>query len=233
MHDLSRRFICIAAAVGLAACGGDAPAVGGEGALSEELQRDLALAAGEGVELAAPAGGHEPTRFMSAVEAGPAPTPVSPTPKRRPSRRPSPRPAPAPAPVEATEEVVAEAPVPEPEPQQAEAVAEAEAPVVAVPAGAGEGDRAVGVDARGTGAGDDRGGRRGGGIGTIIGVVLRGGGVDGDHCERHDRRRGRGVPPVLGGPIIGGIGIGGGRVTINDRIPSRGPRIGQSTFPRF
>jgi hypothetical protein len=47
--------------------------------------------------------------------------------------------------------------------------------------------------------------------------VIRGGGVDGDHCER-DRR--------------GGIGIGGAIGTIIS-IGVHGPRIGRSTFPRY
>ena len=54
------------------------------------------------------------------------------------------------------------------------------------------------------GAGDYGGTRRGGGvfggIGPIIGVVIRGGGVDGDHCEPHGRGRTPGVylPPPGG-----------------------------------
>lgn len=54
-------------------------------------------------------------------------------------------------------------------------------------------------------AGDGDGGPRGqggvfGGIGPIIGVVIRGGGVDGDHCEPHGPGRTPGVylPPPGG-----------------------------------
>jgi hypothetical protein len=63
-------------------------------------------------------------------------------------------------------------------------------------------------------------GRRGGGIGPMIGIIIRGGGVDGDNCEIHDRR-GRGSRPVYR-PNPGGIGIG-----------TRGgyPVIGRGTFP--
>ncbi len=53
-----------------------------------------------------------------------------------------------------------------------------------------------------TGPSGSRGGGGGvlGGIGPIIGVVIRGGGVDGDHCEPHGRGRTPGVylPPPGG-----------------------------------
>jgi hypothetical protein len=72
------------------------------------------------------------------------------------------------------------------------------------------------LPAEGSGRGEviDQGsGRRGGGIfGPVIGVVVRGGGVDGDNCEIHDRRRGRRpvYSPAPGGRTSGGWG--GGRI---------------------
>jgi hypothetical protein len=42
-----------------------------------------------------------------------------------------------------------------------------------------------------------------GGMGPVIGVVIRGGGVDGDHCEPHN---GRGRRPGVYIPPIGGMG---------------------------
>jgi hypothetical protein len=59
----------------------------------------------------------------------------------------------------------------------------------------------TGATGAGTNGGVDRGGVFGG-MGPVIGVVIRGGGVDGDHCEPH----GRGGAPGVYLPPPGGIG---------------------------
>lgn len=60
----------------------------------------------------------------------------------------------------------------------------------------------TGASGTGTFGGTERGGGVFGGIGPVIGVVIRGGGVDGDHCEPH----GRGGAPGVYLPPPGGIG---------------------------
>jgi hypothetical protein len=98
-------------------------------------------------------------------------------------------------------ETMAEAPSPEISNEPA-AVVPRPAPVPVV--GAGEGDYGTGSS---------------GGGGGIIGVVIRGGGVDGDNCELH--RRGRGG--VAGrGPIYvprPPYPTTGGGITVGRRIP--------------
>jgi hypothetical protein len=77
------------------------------------------------------------------------------------------------------------------------------------------GDEGIGTGGVGDdGAGDGGAGDAGRVIGTVIGVVIRGGSIgDDDHCEIHPRRRGR------------------GSIAINDRLPrSPFPATG-GTFP--
>jgi hypothetical protein len=203
----------VGAALALAACG---RAAGGADA---ELDRDLALAASDGLAPVAPAA----TAVVSAVEAN-LPTPKA-TPKTR--RAPKagtarpPRKVVEPTPSETATEVayepssdpvvVAESPEPT---TTAPVPAPAPRPVPAtIPTGEGSG---------GWGEEGD-GGHGGGGLGGVIGVVIRGGSIgDDDHCEIH-RRPGR---PRMG-------------VLINDRIPtgtfprSGGGIPGGGRFPRF
>lgn len=169
----------------LAACGTDdeaAPTV------SDDLRADLQLASSASVQLASEVGND--SAAVSAIERIPARSPEraaaprrSSTPRApvpRPTPQPTPEPAPAPAPAAADEgiEVVAEAPVPSDMP-----VATRPVPVSYPTGGGSEVGGTRGDD--GIGAGEV--------IGTVIGVVIRGGGTGEDHCEIHQRgRRGRG-----------------------------------------
>ena len=209
------------------ACGGKDDRRPAEG-LSDDLRSDLALAAAAGVELASSAQTFDRARVVSAIERPPGGTPRRATaPRKSPGRRPTPSPTPT---VAAEPEVVAEAEQVTPQEAAAEEVvvaeptpsviAEAPAPAPmpeppAVPRPAppvpvsypGNG---------GAGSGDDRGDLGGIGpvIGTVIGVVIRGGGVGVDRCEIHHPRA-RGRPGVM--------------IAINERFPARG----RPTFPRY
>lgn len=115
---------------------------------------------------------------------------------------------------------------PAPAPAPAPATEVAQAPTSTAAGGPHEGESATSVPMEPVGTSDApvitrRG--RGRGIGGIIGVVIRGGGVDGDNCER-DRpgARGGGLPyPV-------GRGFPGGNVSVGG-VPMSG--IGRGTFP--
>ncbi|HEX6060264.1 MAG TPA: hypothetical protein VFZ11_14740 [Gemmatimonadaceae bacterium] len=175
----------------LAACGADdaAPSV------SDDLRADLRLASSGSMELASAVRGD--SMVVSAIErtparaASPAATPRrSATPRvrvPRPVPEATPEPAPDPAPAAATEEpeVIAEAPAPSDLPAATRPVP------VSFPSGGGEG-------AEGARGGDGPG--MGEVVGTVIGVVIRGGGVGDDHCIPRTRR-GRGRP----GPVLTGI----------------------------
>ena len=173
----------------LVACGADdaAPRV------SDDLRADLRLASSGSMELASAVG--RDSMVVSAIErsparvASPAATPRgSATPRVRvPRPEPAPEPAPTPAPAAAPEEpeVIAEAPAPTDLPAATRPVP------VSFPAGGG-------VGAEGARGGDGPG--MGEVVGTVIGVVIRGGGVGDDHCIPRGRR-GRGRP----GPVLTGI----------------------------
>ena len=206
----------VAASLAIGCGGGDSRAT----AVSDELRRDLELASVATVTLPP----SQRTRFVSAVERGPDPAPRAPssdraratTPTRQRANRAPARSAgvargetaaraespvqEAPAPVAQTQPV--EAPAADVTPAPVVAQAPEPAPEVNEPGmGAGSGPNAGG-EAAGTGGGRGNEGR-GRGIGDIfggvIGVVIRGGGVDGDNCERHPPRRGRG-PVAVGMP---------------------------------
>lgn len=182
--------------------------------MSDELEKDLELASSnDGLQLGGEAG--VPQQLVSAVER------TDPNPRRMAASQRVVRPRRVPdAPPEIVEEPEAEE-SDEAEPQSVEPspVATEDAPPVAprprpilvsYPGGYG-GGRA--------GGGSGVGGAIGVGIDIISAVVvIRGGGVDGDRCEEHDRARRGGMRPT---------------VTINNRIPViRGvPVIG--TFPRY
>ncbi|MEO8193076.1 MAG: hypothetical protein ABI681_04440 [Gemmatimonadales bacterium] len=183
----------MAGALALAACSGK------DTAMNDDLKADLARAS-TGSEITLPAA-QAGAQVVSAIErtTPPAPRRVAQS-QRVAKHRPAPTRTPAPveaeqadlsseieaAPAEVSPTPTEVAALPSPRPQ----------PVASSGGGAGEG-------AIGTGRGD-----RGVGIGTIIGVVLRGGGVDGDECDpRTDGRR------------------RGGTISINNRIPVIG------TFP--
>lgn len=206
-------------------------------AADPQLARDLELAA---ADLPAASLG-----VTNALENAPISAPeVKPVPREgagsrvtRARRAPTIRSAPAPEPAET--EVAASPMVLTPISGQAER-SEGSTEGVALPA-------PVATPYPGTGSSDNGGWGRGGsgggsgGMGGgIIGVVLRGGGVDGDNCEIHDRGRAR--PPVyypnpggMAGARIGSV-ITGGRGAMRPARPatsdggsgggmmSRGPR---------
>lgn len=137
----------------------------------------------------------------------------------------APEPAPVPRKAEGPRRVASRTPTARSAPAEAPAEGEVEAsPMILTPIatnttgsdGTSDGvalPRPVPAPYPGTGASGDgdwgsggsgRGGS-GAGIGTVIGVVLRGGGVHGDNCEAHDRGRAR--PPVYY-PNPGGVATG-------------------------
>jgi hypothetical protein len=172
-----------------------------------DLQRDLSLAeAAQPGSLTLPGTERERTQVVSAVELAPqgTRTPTRAAPNRRPSRakvvRPARRVAPPAAAATRAPEPVVEVAVAEPAPAEVEAPAPAAAePVIENPRPQ-------------PAPGEDAGPRERGGSGGWGGVVIRGGGVDGDHCER-DLPGGRGVGTIIS-------------------INVRGP-MGRPTFPRY
>ncbi|HEY0996587.1 MAG TPA: hypothetical protein VGD77_11405 [Gemmatimonadaceae bacterium] len=201
----------------VAACRGrDATA-----AADPDLQRDLAAAGSDRIDLAASNAGTVAT--VSALESAPL---AAPAPAPRPKRSAGPRVTRSEAPTEeaAPVEEVAEAPVPDPEPspqiddaptQQGVALPR---PVPQTPTSGGAGGE--GTWGRGPSTGEV--------IGTVIGVVIRGGGVGDDHCDpRTDGRRGGNRRPIYR-PIPDGQASGrGGR----GGILGRGPMIGGGGIP--
>lgn len=205
---------------GIAACG-DGRAT--DANTQDEFKRDLQLASSTTMDLAAP---KVDPALLNSLETEPqgAPQPAPTVKKGAGSRAvrsqtPTVRATPevdVAAVDETIEEVesVASAPVPEPT-NEPVAVAPRPTPVV-IQSGGGNGDY---------GTNGDGGGIFGPGSGGI-GVVIRGGGVDGDHCEIHRPGRGRtSRGPVYTTPNTGGIYIG-----IGSRIPGR--TASQPTFPR-
>jgi hypothetical protein len=204
------------------------------------LNRDLDLAAGVGVSLV-PMGGQPLLVAAELAPQGERTNTKAPRAATKPRRRATPSPAPEPDPQPVDAPSVAEDPQGTDVAQASMAgegapagdVADASAPAamprptpnpVSYPTeGAGSGYPA------GQGDGGYGTGGRGGGIGGAIGVILRGGVVDGDHCDPRGRRR-RSGGIVIGGSRGGrssGIDIGtvmrGGSGTV--RAPrTRGPR---------
>ncbi|MEJ7809597.1 MAG: hypothetical protein WKG32_04185 [Gemmatimonadaceae bacterium] len=175
--------------------------------VSDELSRDLALASAASLDLASEQASAR-TNVVSAMELTPESAPSKAAAPRKPVKRPA-----APKPTEEVA-VAVETPTPAPEPvapPQEVAAPQGQAPAEEPQAGPRPqplppvypGDSRTGGE-----------GGRGPGIGgVLIGVVLRGGGVDGDHCEIHQRGR-------------------GGNTAINQRFPIGGGGIPNGTFPR-
>jgi hypothetical protein len=194
--------------------------------LDGDFQRDLNLASTTSLELP-PAG--IPLATVSAIEASPAPTPVRSTRPKVSNRGPrvvrsrAPTVTAAPEPEAAAEE---ESAVTTTELAEGEAEADAAAPApggVALPR-----PTAIPV-AYPTGSGD---------AGTYDpgpGTVIRGGGIDPDHCQIHDRRRGgRVYPPIFrqpSGPSLGDR-IRGARTSSGSRPESIGDRVRQASSSR-
>ena len=226
----------IASVMTLGGCGGDRD----EAAMTSDLERDLALA----TEAVRPR-----TAVVSALEGGPTGAPSGEQRGRR-DAVPTPRTTARPVPDAPVTETVATAetsetsaapalpvnPTPEPSPEPSEQAPpdlSTEAVVSAVPSSAGNDD--AGHDRGGSSRGHDGegdSGRRGGGWGGVIGVVIRGGGAGIDHCEAHDRRnRGRNGTRIGGtGAIIGSV-IGGviGEAIERNRAPVGTPQ----RWPRY
>src|SRR5919202_960675 len=210
--DLMRAtamFALIPAMLLAAACSGK------DRSADDELKKDLALAASDGLGMApAPR-----TGIISADEIGPAATPKAQT--RKAPRKGTARPRqaviePTVAEEKATEVAIEPAPTPtviaaspsptttDPEPIPTPRPR----PIpVDVPTGAGSGGASG--DGSGAGTGDARGGGPDVGtvIGTVIGVIIRGGMAGEDHCDPRTgrRRRGGGGPggsPTLPGTIL-------------------------------
>lgn len=182
-----------------AACGGGTT---DSAQLSDDLKQDLAASSSPKLELASAASDYKPMRFVSDIEQTNASTPVPRAPAPRLVRKPAAESQPqsqAESPGE-TPPIVQEATqiavTPQPQPEEAVSAVPTVAPrpaalPVDVPANGGFGDR----DERRIGGPNDRG-DRGGSIGGIIGVVIRGGGVGDDHCVPR-RRGGRRPFPIL------------------------------------
>jgi hypothetical protein len=183
------------------ACGRDAKPRGNSAALSEDLRGDLERASAPTSDLAATR--FRPTQVVSSIELGTAPAaPKGAQPQKRKTHHVKPSPAPRVAQVKAV--AVEPAPAPAPEPT---VVATAPAPQPT----AGPRPKPNPVDYP-SGQGSSTEGDHGVGIGTVIGVIIRGGSIgDDDHCELH--RPGRGNAGVM----------------INQRFPS--PIVGRTTFP--
>lgn len=204
MRAIVGQWMGRVAVVGIAAT---AIACGG-GRSEDELSRDLALAASDGLEMA-PAAALQTVSPIEANVPKPEKTPRIERAARAGAARPKRRvvePTPEPTP-EATE--VAMEPSPEPT-----VVAEAPEPTTTAPTPAPVPRPAPIPVSLPTGDDDGGWGRRGdgGGIGGVLGgiggVIIRGGSIgDDDHCEIHRTGRGR------------------GGILINDRLPS-------GTFPR-
>ena len=195
----------------LGACG-RAPRA--DAASDVDLQRDLRLAATTTIRLATPP--VDPANFRDLETAPPA--------ARRTARHPVKAPGPAAIASKApdlgaseTPETAAAQPVP-----SVPAVAAASAPdpyqdpVATLPR-----PGSASVLPAGNSAGTaQRGAASAGGIGPIIGVIIRGGDINGDHCEPHGGR-GRGPLPGVYIPEPGGV-AGGSRFPV---IPAPGGGI--------
>lgn len=235
-------FIGVAGAI--AACS-DAQA--DESAGNTELQRDLELASAATLALAGRA--VDSANFAS-IETKPASAPEKATVVKkgagsRAVRSKTPTVRSAPDPVPAASEVEGEALAESEAPAESEPVAIVPVPAPVVGPTAPAGDYGSGGGIFGSG-----GGRIGGGG---VGVVIRGGGVDGDNCELHRRPRGNRGPiyvPAVPTPrpttvatgTRGGFG-GGTRNTgtvsrrpepssASPRVPRETSRPGRSTDPR-
>lgn len=202
----TRMAVVPAALLAVAACSRGAKRT----ASNSDLNQDLKLAS-TSIDLATT----RPSNIvLSPVEEMPLTKPEhahslkkAPGPKAIRSRHPTVKAAP-------TTEVAAEAPKPQVE-QTAEAPSpepQATPPEPALPPATRPAPSPTPSQDPGTGRaqGEGTGAVIGAVLGGILGAVIRGGAVDGDRCEPHGGRRGRGG--VYGGGVYrGGGGMGGGR----------------------
>lgn len=238
-NNRSRRTAVVAVgvvtALGMLACGGERD----QGVMTADLERDLQLA----VQARPPQ-----TAVVSALEGGPTNAPSG-TNRGRRDAVPTPRRMPRPTPQAEVQEVAA---TPQLEEAAAPAVAVSDvleptpAPIPEPAIHAPSPDPEVGIStARGPSAGHGDGegqgeagagtGRRGGGWGTLIGVIIRGGSAGVDNCEEHDRRRagrnGRRGGVITVGEVMGGArgGVLGGAI---GGVIANGGGV-RPTFPRY
>jgi hypothetical protein len=195
------------AAVAVAACGKN----GGKAnrALSDDLKRDLQLASSSSLDLASQQAAK--SFPLTEIPISPAPSPTTALkkaksgPKAVRSKHPTVKATPEPSVVANAEdpqtEIMQKAPSPTTEqvPDPSAPAVPRPSPTPTIPTG---GEGAHGRDGGGpnTGAGDGgRGPSTGDGIGGVIGgifgAILRGGVVDGDHCDPRSDGRGRRRPP--------------------------------------
>ncbi|MFN2398497.1 MAG: hypothetical protein ABR543_07620 [Gemmatimonadaceae bacterium] len=183
MRRFRAKWFVAPAIVLIAACGRSDSVSNDRAAITNDLRKDLDLAATSGIELAA--NDYEPRRFVSDIEQplgheqgrGGAP-------KLQPRRRATPKPSPEIVAV-ATDEL-------EPEVVTIAAVPQPESPVLApVPMPAPEPTQPARNDE------SEGRGSRGSGLGDIVEVVIRGGSVGViDKCEKHGHGGRRGGFPV-------------------------------------
>lgn len=204
----------IAGALALAACSGKSSST------SDDFKKDLERAS-TASEITLPSG-QPAQQVVSSIERTTPPAPRRVAQSQRVAKH-KPAPTRTPAPVEAEQADVSsevETAPAEPAPQPVEqATLPSQRPQPVASTGTGGGDGSMG-----RGRGDI-----GTGIGTVIGVILRGGVVDGDDCDPRSEGRGRGgiainnrIPVIgtfpgsgrIGGAVLGGVinsTMGGGR----------------------
>jgi hypothetical protein len=199
------RLSVLATALLALACRGEAPRPA-TNALSDDLRKDLDRATLPVSELASTS--YQPAHFASALELAPAPQkmvvaqkrahrPLRPTP-----RKPTSKPTVTLAARQPEPQAIAQATAPTTPAPQPTQVAVAPAPTPTA------GPRPTPNPSSDVGSEPSDDGGQGGGIGRVIGVILRGGAVgDDDHCDPRG-------------------GLGGINIAINRRIP-----IGSGTFP--
>ena len=201
----------------LAACGKNGAT--SNRAMSDDLKRDLQLASSTNLDLASQQAskGYALTEISQssapspslALRKGAGPKAVK---SKHPTVKASPENSVVANAAEPTVEVMAKAPSPttEPTPDPAAPAVPRPSPMPTIPTG---GEGAHGRDGGGPNAGSGDGG--GSILGGIFGAILRGGVVDGDHCDPRTDRRGR-RPPARVMPPYGTPGTFG-RGTIYDR----------------
>jgi hypothetical protein len=185
-------------AVALAACGRNGSPTR---TMTDDLKRDLQAASTSDLNLASQQAGKNFALTEIGEQSTPAPAKVlrrAAGPKAVHSKTPTVKAAPentvAAEASQSTTQSVAQAPSPEPAP-----TSEAPAPAVPrpspTPVNPNAGQGAPGRDGGGSSAGDGGGGGIGAVLGGIFGAVIRGGVVDGDHCDpRSEGRHGRHGP---------------------------------------
>lgn len=164
-------------------------------AMSDDLKRDLQLASSSGLNLASQQAAKSFPLTEIPISSSPAPAKTlrkSNGPKAIKSKRPTVKATPEPTRVANAE--VPETPVPQKAPSPTtESAPDPSPPAVPrpspVPADPGTGGVGHGRDGGGQNPGSDNG--IGAVVGTIFGVILRGGVVDGDHCDPRSDGRGR------------------------------------------